>query len=122
MHHKIVFVYVWLNKSREIPETETNELELHWLSTARISATESRVHTSFDLHSYCEAIEDQVFSRALIGAVYRSLLEGNFYDLIFRFAFINMMCVLWRHSCFNRDRILVQNLTPDFTVRLARHN
>uniref|UniRef100_A0A158Q8J8 Gamma-tubulin complex component n=1 Tax=Elaeophora elaphi TaxID=1147741 RepID=A0A158Q8J8_9BILA len=53
-----------------------NELELHWLSTSRINPTENRVHTSFDLHSYCEAIEDQLFSRALIGAVYQCLLQG----------------------------------------------
>ncbi|EJW78265.1 hypothetical protein WUBG_10826 [Wuchereria bancrofti] len=53
-----------------------NELELHWLSTSRISPAENRVHTSFDLHSYCEAIEDQLFSRALIGAVYQCLLLG----------------------------------------------
>ncbi|VDM96212.1 unnamed protein product [Thelazia callipaeda] len=57
-------------------EMERNELELHWLSTARIGATDGRVHTSFDLHSYCEAIEDQLFSRALVASVYRSLLEG----------------------------------------------
>ncbi|VDK50021.1 unnamed protein product, partial [Gongylonema pulchrum] len=56
-------------------KVETDQLELQWLSTARISATEDRVHTSFDLHSYCEALEDQVFSRALIAAVYRSLFE-----------------------------------------------
>lgn len=53
-----------------------NELELHWLSTSRISPAENRVHTSFDLHSYCEAIEDHLFSRALIGAVYQCLLQG----------------------------------------------
>lgn len=52
-------------------------MELHWLSSTRISANENRSHTSFDLHSYCDAVEDQLFSRALIAAVYRSLLEGK---------------------------------------------
>lgn len=58
-----------------------NELELHWLSTSRISPAENRIHTFFDLHSYCEAIEDQLFSRALIGAVYRCLLQGILFPL-----------------------------------------
>ncbi|CAG9533303.1 unnamed protein product [Cercopithifilaria johnstoni] len=68
--------------NRQIRKTENctrmikNELELHWLSTSRISPAENRVHTSFDLQSYCEAIEDQLFSRALIGAVYQCLLQG----------------------------------------------
>uniref|UniRef100_A0A915Q6J3 Protein SZT2 n=1 Tax=Setaria digitata TaxID=48799 RepID=A0A915Q6J3_9BILA len=65
-----------IRKTENFTKMQATELELHWLSTSRISATENRVHTSFDLHSYCESIEDHLFSRALIGAVYRSLLQG----------------------------------------------
>ncbi|VDK73756.1 unnamed protein product [Onchocerca ochengi] len=66
----------YLHSINQVIKTKTNKLELHWLSTSRISPAENHVHTSFDLHSYCEAIEDQLFSRALIGAVYRCLLQG----------------------------------------------
>lgn len=59
-----------------------NELELHWLSTCRINPAENHVHTSFDLHSYSEAIEDQLFSRAIIGAVYQCLLQGISFTLL----------------------------------------
>ncbi|VDN93928.1 unnamed protein product [Brugia pahangi] len=65
-----------IRKTENFTKMEKNELELHWLSTSRISPAENRVHTSFDIHSYCEAIEDQLFSRALIGAVYQCLLLG----------------------------------------------
>uniref|UniRef100_A0A914SHG3 Uncharacterized protein n=1 Tax=Parascaris equorum TaxID=6256 RepID=A0A914SHG3_PAREQ len=53
----------------------SRHLELHWLSEARICASEHRVHTLFNLRSYCETIEDQLFSRAFINAVYRALVE-----------------------------------------------
>ncbi|VDM41484.1 unnamed protein product [Toxocara canis] len=64
----------------EIPKEDMSSrlLELHWLSEARICASEHRVHTLFNLRSYCETIEDQLFSRAFISAVYRALIEGNF--------------------------------------------
>uniref|UniRef100_A0A915AZD3 Protein SZT2 n=1 Tax=Parascaris univalens TaxID=6257 RepID=A0A915AZD3_PARUN len=61
----------------EIPKEDlfSRHLELHWLSEARICASEHRVHTLFNLRSYCETIEDQLFSRAFINAVYRALVE-----------------------------------------------
>ncbi|KHN85310.1 Protein SZT2, partial [Toxocara canis] len=61
----------------EIPKEDMSSrlLELHWLSEARICASEHRVHTLFNLRSYCETIEDQLFSRAFISAVYRALIE-----------------------------------------------
>lgn len=65
------FVY-----SSIISDLFSRHLELHWLSEARICASEHRVHTLFNLRSYCETIEDQLFSRAFINAVYRALVEG----------------------------------------------
>lgn len=77
---------------RKISEMRRNKMELHWLSGSRISSTENRIHTLFDIHSYCEAIEDQLFSRALIGAVYQCLLQGTIFSLFFnREKFINFI-------------------------------
>ncbi|VDN58251.1 unnamed protein product [Dracunculus medinensis] len=67
-----------LNRQLRLPAAEKGSdcLELHWLSTSRMSHNEERRHTAFDLHSYCEMIEEQLYSRAFIATVYHALIEG----------------------------------------------
>lgn len=72
-------------------------LELHWLSTSRMSHNEERRHTAFDLHSYCEMIEEQLYSRAFIATVYHALIEGFVLNFSFKFALSLIFSNLFYH-------------------------